>query len=427
MKKITRILCQMVEPIFLISGFLGLVCLNTLGQEREWIPKANLPVIRAGFSVNYIDGKLFVIGGEVYNPGNALADVSIYDIIADEWTAGTPMPTARFLIPKLTIGNKIYAIGGNKTSLAAGQKVEVYDVSTDEWSSVADLPTSRVYPAGCVLDSQIYVMGGWSLDMISGPDIYGLDIMERYDPATDTWDTCAPMPTGRFAFTACALNGKIYAIGGSKPMSEDFGAYATVEEFDPNTDQWTTKNSMNHPRFELTCTVIGDKIWAMYGFPNGSGFPVYPHYEVYDPSNDTWTPHEGSDELHPDGSAAIHAISADRLYILGGYSGSVGEQLRSEVYVYDSIGVGVRELANQECRFFPNPAGEQLSIQTNLTGLFEMEIINLNGQLVYSGKNGSTHGSGRSLLLKIGVYFITIRAEDYTLQPGSLSSCDRPS
>ena len=270
----------MVKPISLISGYFIMLCMSSFGQEGKWTHITDLPVISAGFSVNEIDEKLYVIGGEKYMPGSAISNVSIFDHNANEWTVGTPMPTARMLIPKLTIGNKIYAIGGNKTSLASGHKVEVYDVSTNSWSTVADLPTSRVYAAGCVLEEKIYVMGGWSVDMIDGPDIYGLDIMERYDPVTDTWDTCAPMPTGRFALTACALNGKIYAIGGSQPISKGAAGYATVEEYDPLTDQWTTKSSMNYPRFELTCTVIDGKIWAMYGFPDGSSHPVYPHFEV---------------------------------------------------------------------------------------------------------------------------------------------------
>ena len=404
----------MVKPISLISGYFIMVCMSSFGQEGKWTHITDLPVISAGFSVNEIDEKLYVIGGEKYMPGSAFSNVSIYDHNANEWTVGTPMPTARMLIPKLTIGNKIYAIGGNKTSLASGHKVEVYDVSTDNWNTVADLPTSRVYAAGCVLLGQIYVMGGWSVDMIDGPDIYGLDIMERYDPDTDTWDTCAPMPTGRFALTACALNGKIYAIGGSQPISKGAAGYATVEEYDPLTDQWTTKSSMNYPRFELTCTVIAGKIWAMYGFPDGSSHPVYPHFEVYNMDADKWTLYEGNENLHPDGYAAIHAISADRLYILGGYSPSAAETLEPEVYVFDTTGItSVRALVNHEGSLYPNPAGQQITLQSNLNGPFEMEITSLNGQLIRTERmEGPTHQIDLSSFQK-GVYFITIRSNDF--------------
>jgi len=409
-----RLLIQ--SCIFLVSCF---SCLTGFAQDQgsNWTHVTDLPVIRAGFSVNHIDGKLYVIGGEQYNPDGAIADVDIYDIEADEWTKGTPMPTARFLVPKLTIGNMIYAIGGNKNHFEAGQKVEVYDVTSDEWTSAADMPTSRNYCAGCVLDGKIYVMGGWSLDMISGEDIYGLNTMERYDPATDTWDTCAPMPTGRFALTACALDGKIYVIGGSKPISEGALGYATVEVYDPETDQWTTISSMNHPRFELTSTVIDGKIWAMYGFPDGNPPPVHSHFEVYDPLTDTWTLHDVSEDLHPQGFAPIHAIYADTLYIFGGYGGSGNNYLNAEVYLYDTTtadpGTSVGESVIQDMRIFPNPASERLTIQTNLTGPFDVEFTTLNGQLIHFERMEGTSQQIDLSSFQKGIYFITIRSKDF--------------
>jgi len=58
-----------------------------------------------------------------------------------------------------------------------------------------------------------------------------LKTMEEYDPITDTWTTKADMPTARWFFSTSALNGKIYAIGGSVRYPPH-DSISTVEEYD---------------------------------------------------------------------------------------------------------------------------------------------------------------------------------------------------
>jgi hypothetical protein len=62
--------------------------------------------------------------------------------------------------------------------------------------------------------------------------------VEEYDPATNTWTTKAPMPTARESLgLAAASNGKIYAVGGA--VMSIHGVHfeghplATVEEYTP--------------------------------------------------------------------------------------------------------------------------------------------------------------------------------------------------
>jgi len=57
-----------------------------------------------------------------------------------------------------------------------------------------------------------------------------LSPVEEYDPATDTWTRKADMPTARSGLTTCAVNGKMYAIGGW--VGSNFTGISTVEEYD---------------------------------------------------------------------------------------------------------------------------------------------------------------------------------------------------
>jgi len=303
-------------------------------QSNNWFEITKTPVTCIGSSVAEIDGKLYMIGGELLppKPRMGISDVRIYDIEADEWTIGTHMPTARPLVPKLNIGNKIYAIGGFRDDTLSWNRVEVYDVSSDTWTRVADMPTSRRYPAACVYDGKIYVMGGISPSGFEK----GLDIVERYDPATNTWDTCAPMITGRFVSTACVLYDSIYVIGGIEEAAGDWPGLSTVEVYDPRTDKWAQKRNLLITRSELTNVVLDGKIYAIGGFPDGHGRTVRSNFEVYDPDSGTWTLHNDPEDLHPQG-AAYHAINVDdRIYVLnavGPYTSF--HPILPEVYVYN--------------------------------------------------------------------------------------------
>ena len=48
------------------------------------------------------------------------------------------------------------------------------------------------------------------------------------------------------------------------------GVIDTVEEFDPDANNWTTKHSvMPHPRLNSTAAVVDDKIYIMGGEMDG--------------------------------------------------------------------------------------------------------------------------------------------------------------
>ncbi|MCH8961243.1 MAG: hypothetical protein IH820_07925 [Bacteroidetes bacterium] len=61
--------------------------------------------------------------------------------------------------------------------------------------------------AGAAVSSRVYVFGGESLEGT-------FDTTERYDPATNSWDTMPPLPTARHGLGALALRGRIYVLAG---------------------------------------------------------------------------------------------------------------------------------------------------------------------------------------------------------------------
>ena len=146
--------------------------------------------------------------------------------------------TARQGLQVVTLDGKIYAIGG-QTEASSGYTniVEVYDPETDTWSSAASMNYARSYFGAVVYDGKIYVMGG-----LYGTSSYRNN-MEVYDPSTDAWTTLgATLPIAMYGFSATLIpdTSQIYVVGGRNDFAQN-----SVYEFDISTSTWTTKTSLS--------------------------------------------------------------------------------------------------------------------------------------------------------------------------------------
>ncbi len=68
-------------------------------------------------------------------------------------------------------------------------------------------------------DGRLYAIGG------GGDGVLNVfDVVEAYSPATDSWETVAPLPSRRALVDAVAgPDGRIYAIGGCELETDAFG------------------------------------------------------------------------------------------------------------------------------------------------------------------------------------------------------------
>jgi N-acetylneuraminic acid mutarotase len=219
------------------------------------------------------------------------------------------MPTIRGGLGLASASNgRIYAIGGYRRSGIFFDVVEEYDPATDTWTTRANMPTPRD-KMGVVTASngKIYAIGGY--------DWSQLDTVEEYDPAADTWTTRASMPTARAGVAAAAAsNGKIYVFGGISGSRY----VTTVEEYDPAMDTWTTRASMPTARnFAGAAEASNGKIYVIGGKDRLSGtFPAVGTVEEYDPATDTWAT-RASISL-PRYELGVVAASNGRVYAIGG-------------------------------------------------------------------------------------------------------------
>lgn len=246
-------------------------------KAGRWTTLAPLPEGRHHIALAEAGGKIYGIGGfsGAIPDWRAHATVFVYDAGANRWSAGPALPEPRAEGVVASIKGRIYFIGGRvPTSPDAAhinahadtRRAEALDVRTGRWERVADAPTARNSAAAAVIDDKIYVVGG--RQMIKGADgrqrPVNVATLEVYDPATDRWETRAPMPLAQGGLAAAAYGGKLYAFGGEQfvPATKVF---PDAWVYDPKADRWTALPAMPTPRHGHGAAVVGKRIFLMGG------------------------------------------------------------------------------------------------------------------------------------------------------------------
>ena len=210
----------------------------------------------------------------------------IAPVVADAqggiWVTKTPMPVPRSSVMAASIEGKLYVAGGINTPVSGFTPLdllELYDPVTDTWITKAPMHDARDAAGSAVIGNKLYVAGGQS----AAGDTATLEV---YDPLTDTWTTKASMPTARRWPSVEAIGGQLYVVGGTQDIPGPVSVFATLEVYDPVTDTWTTKASLPAPRHSMASAVIDGKLYLAGGF-NVADESVATLL-VYDPDTNTW-------------------------------------------------------------------------------------------------------------------------------------------
>jgi len=196
------------------------------------------------------------------------------------------------------------------------------------WNRKADMSTGRILFSACAVDGKIYAIGGVN-DFNNQ-----ITTLEEYDPVTDRWTTRANMLTERAAAGVSVVNGKIYVIGGECKN----GWLTSMDEYDPANDKWTRKPQQIPTRREGAATIaLNGKIYAMGGMVNsGQTLVALSIVEEYNPATDTWT--RKANMLKPRLSFTAAEVNG-KIYVFGGFNDKWGNDGTPELEVeeYDPI------------------------------------------------------------------------------------------
>ena len=209
---------------------------------------------------------LFIIGIFVTAP----KPVSALVLKEDTWYTITSMNQLRIDFETVSIDNKIYAIGGRYAYEFVANN-ERYDPKTDKWTNLAPMPTPRGNFIIATCQNKIYCIGGADGTINPLPPILHqpLDIVEVYDPVTNTWESKSSFPNYVNDMQAQVVNGQIFIIS---PTGEMY-------MYNPITDKWNNKTSLPLKEKPLQTHVINEQIFVI------TQSALY----IYNPVTDTWT------------------------------------------------------------------------------------------------------------------------------------------
>jgi N-acetylneuraminic acid mutarotase len=299
----SRNVALLLVLVFLTSPFIVVVkpVRGSSATENSWETKASMPEAIGGVKAAAVNGKIYVIGGEAnfeYNPDT------------DNWTTKKPMPTARTSFEIAVYQNKIYAIGGSsgwtqETGTIYSDANEVYDPATDTWETKAPMKTMRTGLEANVVNGKIYLIGGYLRENYTISNTTS-SLNEVYDVATDSWATKEPVPYPAYDYASAVVNNKIYVIGWNR-----------TQIYDPETDSWS--QSALSPTAVIGAVAAATtgirapkRIYVISGIQGIDGSNIT---QVYNPENESWMLGEPMPTAR--GGLTV-AVVNDLLYAIGG-------------------------------------------------------------------------------------------------------------
>jgi N-acetylneuraminic acid mutarotase len=209
-------------------------------------------------------------------------------------------------------------------------------VIEDTWVAKAPMHQARAGLGVAAVNGKIYAIGGSTASGPYRPDAFAggfVGTNEEYDPETDMWTTKASMPTSRDSFAIAAYKNKIYCIGGISGFSVEertgFSSYVPSganEVYDVATDTWETKTPTPYGGGSLASVVDG-KIYVM---SVGSTY-------IYDPATDSWTNKTRMPASPPPSSGAspVSVVVDDKIVVTGEFSTGLGSS-EQKILIYNT-------------------------------------------------------------------------------------------
>ncbi|NNC91787.1 MAG: hypothetical protein HKN80_04785, partial [Acidimicrobiia bacterium] len=151
----------------------------------------------------------------------------------------------------------------------------------------APLPEPRNHLAGVGMNGLVYAIGGQRGHDESTED---LAFTHAYDPATDSWQRRADLPTARNHCEAAAFGwrGQIFVAGGFDSW-RDLAPHSSIVRYDPESDAWSEAGFLPDPRVGPVVQMVGDTLIASSGAANLNR----------PPDADTWVHGSPADLLAP--------------------------------------------------------------------------------------------------------------------------------
>ncbi|MCK4921017.1 MAG: Ig-like domain-containing protein, partial [Bacteroidales bacterium] len=285
---------------------------NTI--TNEWSDLATMPEDLSWGPAEVVNGKIYLMGGWRNINGDWITTNSTveYDPNGDSWQEKSACPDSMGSMASCVLNDTIYILGGSKDYDPTDQNKALYYVpGMDSWGSLPDMIFER--PIGLsteIVDNKIYVIGGTYESGWNNPT----GKAEVYDPQLKTWTELADMPVPVTHHISVIHDSKIMVFGGdsSSVYSPDALSIGSniIQEYDPSTDSWSLLKPMPIKRAGMTGQKVGNYVYLLGGYLNS--------WDLDEPLSEVWR----FDLESPNPHISVTGISLDKnaLDLTAGYT-----------------------------------------------------------------------------------------------------------
>lgn len=289
---------------------------------------------RSSFGSITHNNKIYVVGGHqgaehTYPPESFTGRMTSFDRLTGIWSNKAPRLNPSHGFQLAAKDNFIFAFGGFAYEEATLPKwksisvVEQYDTLSNSWKEIGHMPRRRSSNVAITVGDKVYLIGGWDATPKYDNDINGTfhDEIDVFDLITLKWSTlAAKLPKKRRAFSAFAKNGKIYLMGGISEGGSHFNLLNDFTEFDPTAESFKQLPKIPFATFAPAAGTLANRAFVFGGMlkTGEMNYEYVPHIYSYDFLKMQWS-HTGRYLNESKGFSQV-VEHGKCLGILGGHS-----------------------------------------------------------------------------------------------------------
>ena len=254
-------------------------------RRRRWFDAAPLPRGANHVAVAADAGRVYALGGFLEQNRNPDPNAYAYEVAADRWSAIAPLPRPRGAAAAVALDGRIHLIGGAADPAAERASVGWHRSTTRRRTGgAAQAAAGRPRPRRLRRAST----GASSVGGRFNTFEYNTDLHHVYLPDRDTWELRAPLPTPRSGHGLALYRDRLFAMGGEGGVIEPArsrrrSVFGQMESYDPATDTWQSHAPMPTPRHAVGAAAIGDRIYVAGGGAVTGGAVQSAVHEAFSP------------------------------------------------------------------------------------------------------------------------------------------------
>jgi hypothetical protein len=304
-----------------------------IAWKQSTEPSFPAPARSSFGSVEHL-GKIYICAGHqgaehTYPPESFTDYLQVYDPNTQVWTELAPRPHKAHGFQMAAHGNYLYAFGGfayEGNNLPKWKSIDVidrYDITTNTWETIGKMPRNRSSNAAVTVNGKVYLIGGWDSTPNSPGDLEGHfhSAIDVFDLETETISQASwsiPLPLRR-AFTAVENNGTIILVGGLGVGSSHFELLGNVTLIEPVSGYTRELPPLPFPTFAPAAGILNNELLVFGGmFKTGPmNYEYVSHIYGMNLASEKWR-HTGRFLKETKGFSQVTPF-AQGLAILGGH------------------------------------------------------------------------------------------------------------